>query len=300
MSWTFDIRYRDRRSGALCHEQVFAEPFLYWLYNTRPGAWLNALLVDHPALSRLYGWWQRQPWSRARIERFIAEFQLDPAEFAGSIGDYRSFHDFFVRRIRLQHRPLHADPLACIAPCDGKVLVYPRVDSATRFRIKRSVFDLNGCIGDPELAARFDGGAMVVSRLSFADYHYFHFPDAGVPSVARAVPGRYHAGGPYAQRHLIPFFSENYRMITHFESETFGDMLLIEVGALTVGSIEQNYEPDKRVHKGDVKGHFDLGGSTVVLLFRPGVIRFDEDLCRATEQDLETYVRLGDRLGRRV
>lgn len=141
---------------------------------------------------------------------------------------------------------------------------------------------------------------MVVSRLGLADYHHFHFPDSGVPAAARTIDGRLHAGGPYARHRLVPFFTENHRMVTPFASDHFGTLLLVEVGALTVGSIRQRFEPGTKVGRGDPKGFFELGGSTLVLLFQEGTIVLDPDLLRMTAGGIETHLRLGEALGRRA
>jgi phosphatidylserine decarboxylase len=203
-----------------------------------------------------------------------------------------------VRRLRAESRPVCPEPGVCTAPVDGKVLAYAHVPAQTTFRIKRASFNLESLLGDAALAAEFAGGAMAVCRLGLSDYHHFHFPDSGRPGPARALPGRYHAGGPYAERSLVPFFAENYRMLTLFDSDHFGRMALVEVGALTVGSIRQSFVPGARVAKGDAKGVFELGGSTVVLLFGRCRIELDPELCALTAQEVECYVRMGQPLGR--
>jgi phosphatidylserine decarboxylase len=124
-----------------------------------------------------------------------------------------------------------------------------------------------------------------------------HFPAAGVPAVARSVPGRYDASGPYPRRRLLPFYSENHRMVTCFASDRFGPMALVEVGALTVGSIRQAFEPGRPVAKGAHKACFALGGSTVVIVFSRGAVSFDADLVGWSARGLETGLRMGERIG---
>jgi phosphatidylserine decarboxylase len=177
------------------------------------------------------------------------------------------------------------------------VLAYPYVPVDATFRIKRAAFNLESLLRDAALAREFAGGSMAVCRLGLSDYHHFHFPDSGTPGPPIALRGRYHAGGPYAERALVPFFAENHRMLTLFDSDHFGRMAMIEVGALTVGSIQQRFRPGARVAKGEPKGVFELGGSTVVLLFRKGAIELDQELCALTAQEVECYVRMGRPLG---
>jgi len=141
---------------------------------------------------------------------------------------------------------------------------------------------------------------MLVSRLSLRDYHHFHFPDSGVPGPPRSIPGKYCAGGPYALRSLVPFYTENHRMVTSFDTDHFGQMAIIEIGAFTVGSIRQQFQPGAYASKGERKGYFELGGSTVVLLFPKGAIEFDDDLVRNSSEETETYVKFGDSVGRAI
>ena len=291
------ITYYDRRSGALRTEPVYAQAFLHWLYNTWAGATLAGLLT-RPWPSRVYGWANGRPWSRRRIRPFVEQMGIDMGGSLKGIDEFRSFNDFFTREIDAKSRPVCQESRACAAPCDGKVLAYPHVDAGRSFRIKRSTFDLGGLLRDGALAKAFAGGSLVISRLSLADCHHFCFPDSGIPEAARAIDGRLHAGGPYALDKLVPFFTENQRMVTRFESDHFGPMAIVEVGALTVGSIRQRFQPGARVAKGDAKGFFEPGGSTVVLIFRKGAIRLDDDLCRATLQEIETFVRRGESIGR--
>jgi phosphatidylserine decarboxylase len=111
------------------------------------------------------------------------------------------------------------------------------------------------------------------------------------------MPGKLYAVSPYSFQKLVPFYTENYRMLTQFTSDHFGQIAMVEIGAFTVGSIKQCYQPGARVAKGAKKGFFELGGSTVVLLFQKGTIRLDEELCAKTEEEIETHVRMGESIG---
>ncbi len=299
MNTIVSINYYDRQKRRLLTEKIHAHGFLSWSYNTQLGKLATDLIFRQKIVTRLYGWYNRQPWSRWRIRAFAKKMTINAAELLSSPSDYASFNDFFTRKIDLSERPVCSDPDICIAPADGKVLVYPRVDPEAIFRIKRSPFNLQSFLADDKLAKRFAFGTMVISRLCLADYHHFHFPDSGVPQRAVVIKGKYYAVGPYALDWLIPFYTENHRMLTLFDSDHFGQIAMVEIGAFTVGSIKQHYQPGVPVSRGAEKGEFELGGSTVVLLFQKGKIELDTDLCDNTEKEIETYVRLGDSVGRR-
>jgi phosphatidylserine decarboxylase len=299
VSGTFPIRYFDRQSAVTRCERTYARGFLSWSYNTRTGRVMTNLLFRQPFVSRLYGWYHRQRWSRRRIRRFAEATDVNVAESLRPLEAFTSFNDFFTRDIDLTRRPIASSPSVCICPADGKLLAFPQVAADREFRIKGGRFALGSLLNDATLAGEFANGPMVIIRLHLADYHHFHFPDSGVAGPTRSIPGRLYAVGPYAMRLPVPFYGENHRMVTLLESEHFGAIAMIEIGAFTVGSIQQRFRPGERVLKGQRKGYFELGGSTVVLLFRKGAIDLDADLCEKTREGLETYVRLGDSIGRR-
>ena len=292
------LAYHDRYSGELTTEPILASGFLSWSYNTRLGWLATDLLFRRRSVSRLYGWLHKRRWSCRRLRRFVDQMNVNVDEALRPLDEYTSFNDFFTREIDLSTRPVQGEPHVCVSPVDGRALAYPSVDADTTFRIKRSVFNLRRFLHDDALAEHYAGGSMLISRLYLSDYHHYHFPDSGVPGVATSIPGRYYAVSPYALRRLVPFYTENHRMLTLFDSDHFGQIAIMEIGAFTVGSIQQRYRPGVRVDKSAHKGFFELGGSTVVMLFEKGAIELDADLCTYTAKGIETYVRLGDSIGR--
>jgi len=294
------IVYADRHSGALLTEKIYARRFLFWSSNTLLGRWFTRFVFRQPLLSRCYGWYQRRGWSRRRIRPFAAAFGVRLEECVQPLEAFECFNDFFLRSIDLHHRPMVQDPAVCAAPTDGKVLAYQRIDAHETFLIKGARFALAPFLGDLELTRRFDGGSMLISRLHLSDYHHFHFPVSCVPGRATLIEGKLQAVAPYSRRWPALFYTENRRVLTELRSEEFGTILMVEIGAFTVGSIRQCFEPGHAVAKGVRKGHFELGGSTVVLLFEPGAIRLSADLCARTAEQIETYVQLGEAVGCRA
>jgi len=290
--------YVDRRDGQLKHDPIYAAAFMDWCYNARAGQTLTRAVLNRWFASALYGWYYKQPWTRSKIAAFAAAMRVDLDELDRDLTQFRSFNDFICRRIDLSKRPIDRDPRTFISPVDGRLLAYREVAADRVFQIKSAEFDLRRLLADDDLARRYQGGSVVILRLYLADYHHFHFPDSGIPGEPRTVPGRYFAVSPYSRRWAVPFYGENQRSITLFSSEGFGRVALIEIGAFTVGSIQQTFVPHTRVSRGDPKGYFQLGASVVVAVFQPRAVQLDDDLCRNTEAGLETYVRLGERIGR--
>jgi phosphatidylserine decarboxylase len=83
-------------------------------------------------------------------------------------------------------------------------------------------------------------------------------------------------------------------------SQHFGTYLMMEVGALMVGKIVNHHTGYTRldVMRGQEKGYFAFGGSTIVLLFMPGAVELDEPILQASAHGEEIRVRMGQRIGR--
>ena len=291
-------QYVDRRSGQIRTDPIYASAFLDWCYNNRVGWFLTWQVLRRAFISRLYGWYCQRRWTRRGIPGFVEQLNIDTSDCLQPLSSYRSFNDFIIRAIDLTSRPIDPNEATCVSPVDGRVWVEPAITLDQLFTIKTATFQLGSFLRDATLASAFDGGTLYVFRLYLGDYHHFHFPDSGTPRATRTLPGSYFAVTPYSRRWLVPYFAENHRHVTLFDSTHFGQMVLVEVGAFTVGSIQQCFTPGKPIAKGDHKGHFELGGSIVVLLFAKGRIEIDDDLLANSKNGLETYVRLGESIGR--
>jgi len=288
----------DRRSGRTRQDPIYRASLLDRMHNSSSGWLLTRLILSRKSVSRFYAWVNRRRWSARKIPGFVRSMGVDMDESVRAVEGFDNFGDFITREIDMSRRPIAPGPGVCVAPADGRILAYPLVGEETRFTLKHAGFDLRTLLRDDELAGRYVDGSMIISRLYLADYHHFHFPADGIAGAARSIPGRYYATTRYSRRWVVPYLAENHRQITLFESEHFGRIAIVEVGAFTIGSIRQRFQPGRRVSKGDHKGLFELGGSVVVLLFERGAIRLDADLCENTRAGMETFVRLGESIGR--
>jgi phosphatidylserine decarboxylase len=294
------IQFFNRRTGRIETEQVFGEGWLRFAYGNPVGRLSVWLLARRAVFSQWFGRRMSKPASALRILPFITQYNLDVEEFAKSPFDYKTFNDFFYRALKPGARPIAGGDDVAVLPADGRHLVFPDVDAADGFYVKGAKFTVGELLADPELTARFAGGAMVISRLCPVDYHRFHFPVAGTPKESRLVQGWLYSVSPIALRRRISYLVENKREVTVVEGSPFGPVAMIEVGATNVGSIRQSFVPGRAVVKGEEKGLFAFGGSCVITLFTRGAIRFDEDLVAQSREHRETYARMGERLGVRA
>ena len=282
--------WRDR-NGNLVPGDDGQDRFLEWMYGTRPGRLLVKLMI-RPGVSRAAGWLLDRRVSALAVRPFIRKNHICMDDFEQR--HFRSFNDFFTRRVLPGKRPVDDAPAHLIAPCDSKLTVYDiRPDS--RFRVKGTEYTLEGLLQSKELAETFLGGTLLLFRLTVGDYHRYTYIDSGFVTGSTRIPGVFHTVNPAAASRC-PIYRENTREYSLLESLRFGTVLQMEVGAAMVGRIV-NAPGSRNVRRGEEKGRFEFGGSTVIVLLQKGRAILDADLLRNTAQDAETVVRLGERIG---
>lgn len=282
--------WRDR-NGNLVPGDDGQDRFLEWMYGTRPGRLLVKLMI-RPGVSRAAGWLLDRRVSALAVRPFIRKNHICMDDFEQR--RFRSFNDFFTRRVLPGKRPVDDAPAHLIAPCDSKLTVYDiRPDS--RFRVKGTEYTLEGLLQSKELAGTFLGGTLLLFRLTVGDYHRYTYIDSGFVTGSTRIPGVFHTVNPAAASRC-PIYRENTREYSLLESLRFGTVLQMEVGAAMVGRIV-NAPGSRNVRRGEEKGRFEFGGSTVIVLLQKGRAILDADLLRNTAQDAETVVRLGERIG---
>lgn len=298
------VQFINRKTRAVETEKVMGESWLRWLYGGVAGQLALHLLVKRALLSHYYGWRMSLSYSAQKVLPFIVEHNLDSEEFAKSPFDYKSFNDFFTRALKPGARPLAGGDEVAILPADGRHMAFQNIDEAQGFYVKGEKFRLSSLFAEEkypesqrELTLRYRGGSMLISRLAPMDYHRFHFPVAGTPTQARLVEGTLFSVNPIALRRNVRCLVRNKRMLTTLDAGRFGKVMMVEIGATMVGSIRQTYVPGRPLPKGEEKGFFKFGGSCVITLFEPGRIVFDRDLVEATATQMETYAKMGERLG---
>lgn len=295
-----EIVYYDRYRRTTCVEKVYGDKALRWTYGTLAGRISLNFLVKRALFSHWYGWSMDRPATRQKIAPFIKEYELDASEFVCDVDDFANFNEFFSRRLRPEARPIDPDSNSVVFPADGRHLCVPDLSRCDGLFVKGEMFDLKTLLDNNVLAQQYSEGSLLLSRLCPVDYHRFHFPAAGVPGSVRLINGPLYSVNPLALCQNISILATNKRCVTELQTESFGKILLLEIGATCVGSIRQTYASGTPVSKGGEKGYFRFGGSSTITIFEPGRIRFDQDLIDNSEQYRELYARVGDHLGTRL
>ena len=267
------------------------DQLLSFLYTNIFGRMLLKPLIQ-PQVSKLAGRYLSSAHSKWLISKFIErnEINMDIYEEC----DYSSFNDFFTRKIKPDCRPVPEDLDVLISPCDCLATVYP-IQENTTFSIKNTEYTLRSLLRSPRLAKRFRGGYAYVLRLTVEDYHRYLYSVSGKQSKNYHIDGTYHTVNPIANDYL-PIYKENTREYTVIHSKEFGDVLQMEVGALLVGKIS-NHKQSTVVTRGEEKGFFEYGGSTIVVLTQKGRVTPRSDLLTNSKNGYETKVLQAHPLG---
>lgn len=284
--------WRDRE-GRTVPGDAGQDRLLEWMYGRAVGRCFVRLMIC-PWVSRAAGWLLDRRISALAVPGFIKKNRIRMDDFEQRT--FTSFNDFFTRRVRAERRPIDREPAHLIAPCDSKLTAFP-IGEDSRFRIKGVEYTLEELLRDKALADRFLGGTLLLFRLTVGDYHRYSYVDSGLIGPETHIDGVFHTVNPAAASRY-PIYRENTREFALLESEHFGSLLQMEVGAAMVGRIVN--EPGNRaVRRGEEKGRFEFGGSTVIVLLQKGAAVIDEDILRNTREDVETVVHLGEKIGHR-
>jgi phosphatidylserine decarboxylase len=287
------IQFFNRTTGRVETEQVYGEGFLRFTYGNPLGLLALHALAKRALFSRWYGWRMDRSISKSRVACFIERYGLDAAEFAEPAESFRSFNEFFYRKLKPSARPVNPDSEVAVFPADGRHLGLQDLSKTDGFYVKGQRLDLAELLGDASLAREFAGGSIVFSRLCPVDYHRFHFPVVGLAEAPRLINGFLYSVSPIALRRNIRYLCQNKRSLSVIESPEFGRVATLEVGATNVGSWDYTFAPGP-VTKGQEKGFFRFGGSLTITVFAQGRARLADDLIANGARQREVYAKIGD------
>jgi len=291
------IKYFNRKIKTYEIENVAGGKYLEWTYSSPIGLNILELLIKKKIFSKLYGVFCDSRLSRRKIDNFIKEFNINEDEFKVDKSNYKCFNDFFARSLKNGARPIDYNVSTLISPCDGRMTAYENIDINNLVQVKGISYRLKDLIQNEDLSKKYIGGTCIILRLAPIDYHRFHFLDWGICEESKKISGHYYSVNPIALRKIPKLFCENKREYSLFHSNNFGNVLYVDIGATCVGSIVQTYTPYTQVKKGDEKGYFKFGGSTIILFFEPKKVKIDEDILEQTRLGFECKVNFGEKIG---
>ncbi len=288
------VLFCKRGDKKLHKEVVLGGDLITWAYLGPLDFIMTPLISRSAILSKLLGLYMDSPLSRQRIRKVIDHLDINESEFLDRVDDYKSFNDFFIRKLKPQSRQWNTNPNVFISPADCRLLVYPTLANDKVIPVKGIDFSVNALL--MREASEFHNGAAAVFRLNPSDYHRFHFPCDGEILDSKHISGTFHSVNPVVLGAGIEVFTRNKRCCTTLFNKLFGKISFIEVGAFGVGEIVKTYS-GRRVLKMQEKGYFKFGGSSIVLLFEKDKIQFSADLIENSHNGYETLVKVGETIG---
>ncbi|MDO4621136.1 MAG: phosphatidylserine decarboxylase [Lachnospiraceae bacterium] len=265
------------------------DPSVEFLYNTAAGRCILKFLMNIHA-DRLMVRFLWSPLSRFVIKGYARKHGIPLTDEQRK--QFRSFRDFFARKdssLTVDQTPGHL-----ISPCDGWLSAY-KIQKDSTFAIKNSTYRISDFLQDEELAKTYEDGSCLIFRLCASDYHHYCYIDHGYQGNVHEIPGVLHSVQPIVCEKL-PVFVLNKRAWTLLTTEHFGPVVQTEIGAFVVGGIV-NPKTSGRFTKGEEKGHFELAGSTIILLFQKGKMQLRSDLIEQLRKSEEVRVRYGSYIG---
>ncbi|KAI0134848.1 putative phosphatidylserine decarboxylase [Daldinia grandis] len=298
----------DRKTGKLTREQqpltkkikllLLFNPLTEWIDTTH----LMRFWIHNKSVRK--GEEEGTPASHSQIQTFVDTYGISMSDFEPSdIEQYRTFEDFFVRAHRPGSRPIDAsdDPAGAVVVADSRVVAYDSVAETKKLWIKGTDFTITNLVMDMQLGQHFGDAAVASFRLSPQDYHRYHSPVTGAIKAFRSIPGDYYQVDPVALQSDVNILTSNARSYIVIETEQFGDVLFVAIGATDVGTVrihEKFQKHGTEIKKGDEIGYFQFGGSSIIVAFQKGAIRFDRDLLDLSRQRIQVSVEVGMSLGR--
>jgi len=280
--------YRDRNSKDIIVTE--SSKTLNFFYETLIGRLLLKIFISK-FVSDIIGLFMNSRLSKYKIKSFVEKNNINTFEYEAK--NYKSYNEFFTRKVIPYKRPISASKSSFISPCDSKLIAYKINDDLT-LHIKNSYYSINTLI-DKDIINEYIGGLALIFRLSTDNYHRYCYVDSGSKGKNHKIKGVFHTVQPISLKRYN-FFKTNTREYTILNTNNFGKIIQVEIGAMGVGRIKNNHE-SCTYKKGEEKGYFEFGGSTIVLLLKKGSIELDKDIEENSKENIETIVKYGEKIG---
>lgn len=283
------IKIYNRETKEYYYEK--ANKLLIILYQTIIGRILLKIIFTRVWFTKLMSNLTKSRISKYKIKSFIKNNNIDMSEY--ECQEYHSFEEFFVRKIKPKKREIDLNKNALISVCDAKLSVY-KINENLELLIKNSIYTVKELIQDDCLTKYYENGTCLVFRLTKDDYHHYSYFDNGKLVKNKKIKGSLHTVMPLSQK-KYKIFGRNFREYDLLKTVNFGDVIYMEVGALMISKIN-NYNKTTFI-KGEQKGYFSFGASTIILLFKENTIKIDDDILLENQKNIEVKVKLGEKIG---
>jgi phosphatidylserine decarboxylase len=280
-------------------EQVYKSNVMDFLHHNVFGILLNEIVISSRWFSKIYGLIQKTSYSRQKIHKFVKKYNISQSNFLKPIESYSSFNEFFIRKISAKSRPIDSNSCHLISPADARLIAYP-ISKNTVIPVKGKPFSIDSLLNHKISWREYENGLCLVFRLAPIDYHRFCYIDSGFQSETFKTRGKLYSVNPMSLHSMIDVFTQNVRESCQLHTINFGTVAHIDVGALVVGKIYQHKPLGGQIKRGEEKGYFEFGGSTIILLFKSNSVLVDPLIMEYSKTGVETLIKMGQKIGQKV
>ncbi|MBN1950861.1 MAG: phosphatidylserine decarboxylase [Bacteroidales bacterium] len=286
----------NRKTKAIEHENTYKVEGLVFLYRNFFGRALTFSVLNKHLVSKMYGRWVKSTRSVGQISGFVKHYDINTDEIREPLNSFPCFNDFFIRELKDGARPVDNTPAHLISPADSRLLVFD-LSKNIDLPVKGYWYKLEDLVRDKKLVDDYAEGWCFIYRLAPSDYHRYAYIDDGSQQEVKILQGVLHSVNPIALSVTKSLLAKNYRELTLLRTDNFGDVLQLEVGALLVGKVIQHHRQSYSFKRGEEKGYFEFGGSTIIQLFKKGSVKPDSDIAEYSLKNIESLVKLGEKVG---
>ena len=286
------MKYISRERNSKDNIIVESSKTLNFFYDSFIGRLLLKIIISK-FITNLIGKYMNSKLSLKKVDKFIKDNNIDMSEYEEK--KYISYNDFFTRKIINSKRKINKEKDILISPCDSKLLIY-KINNDLTLKIKDSYYNIDTLV-DSKIMKEYNNGYACIFRLSTDNYHRYCYIDDGNKNKNKYIKGVFHTVQPISLKHYN-FFKTNSREYTILNTNNFGKVIDIDIGALGVGRIK-NHHQEYTYKKGEEKGFFEFGGSTIVLLIKKNMVEIDNDILTNSKENIETIVKYGEKIGKK-
>ena len=290
------IKVWERETKRIVKQEIHMAKALWFLYHTRIGRFLFRWVFCSGPAAHICGLYMKSPLSTGKIHKFLKIHPVNHEIYEKGMNGYVSFNDFFIRKLRDPHKLVDMDRGRLVSPADSQVLAYD-IDEDLIIPVKGSSYTISELLNADPIWENYIDGKCLVFRLAPHNYHRYCYCDNGRQSDVRTIKGKLHSVNPIAVIDKVKIYSQNYRQYAVLNTENFGNIIQIEIGAMLIGKIRNHHMGACDVRKGEEKGLFEYGGSAIIMLIENGCAEIDQDILDNSKTGLETAVRYGERIG---
>jgi len=270
-----------------------------WLYETKAGRIFLDLITKRKSTSKLVGFFANSVLSKKIIHSFARDYKIDinpeTSRFIIPKDGFKTLNELFTRDYKKENINFpKAGDILC-SPAEGYLSVQKNIDSSNLIQAKGFTYSISELLRESNLD--FNGGTLLRIRLTPKEYHWFHYLDSAKIIKMKKIKGYSYTAEDISISHIPKMFCRSVRNITLLKTKNFGNVAYVEIGSTFVSSIFQNNNVGDNVKKGEKKGCFRFGGSTVILLFQKNKIKLTK---KKINSKRESYVKLGKVLGNKL